>query len=62
MTPKKKPHRDEKCPEGYFEFSTPLRKVQLEFWENDFKRKGIKTVIIRHGEKFILCREGEEAK
>ena len=51
------------APRGMFEISKPLARKDLKQWEEHFKNKGIRTEIVqdRCG-KFILCREGVEAK
>jgi hypothetical protein len=50
-------------PEGMFEISKPLsRKADLAQIEAFLNRKGIKTKIIERGGRYILCREGEEAR
>jgi NADPH-dependent 7-cyano-7-deazaguanine reductase QueF len=51
------------CPEGYFEFTKKVAAPHLlRGWEDWFRKKGIKTVIIRDkNHTYCLCREGEEA-
>ena len=51
------------APKGMFEISKPMARKDLYQWEEHFRRKGIKTEIVKdRSGKSILCREGVEAK